>query len=156
MQEGYNCSLEISKWGPELQNGAGAPKKSVASSHWQTGTWHACTIFSPNQLQRKLCPTADSKDFIGCVDHSVNLFSYTMLQKMQPSKPTPHLTLTLTSEIGAEKKVSVQEISSYIYAFSRCFYPKQFTVHSGHTFVLLVYVFPGNRTHNLCTANAML
>ncbi|MGL6084264.1 MAG: hypothetical protein ACRC4N_18165, partial [Gammaproteobacteria bacterium] len=46
-------------------------------------------------------PTADSKDFIGCVNHSVNLISYyTMLQKMLTPKPTPHLTLTLTSEIG--------------------------------------------------------
>ncbi len=44
----------------------------------------------------------------------------------------------------------------YIYAFSRRFYPKQLTVHSGYTFVLSVCVFPGNRTHNLCTANAML
>ncbi len=44
----------------------------------------------------------------------------------------------------------------YIYAFSRRFYPKRLTVHSGYTFVLLVYVFPGNRTHNLCAANAML
>ncbi len=28
-------------------------------------------------------------------------------------------------------------------------------VHSGYTFVLSVCVFPGNRTHNLCAANAM-
>ncbi len=40
---------------------------------------------------------------------------------------------------------------SYIYAFNRCFYPKRLTVHSGYTFF-----FPGNRTHNLCAANAML
>ncbi len=44
----------------------------------------------------------------------------------------------------------------YIYAFSRRFYPKRLTVHSGYTFVLSVHVFPGNRTHNLCAANAML
>ncbi len=44
----------------------------------------------------------------------------------------------------------------YIYAFSRQFYLKQFTVHSGYTFFLSVHVFPGNRTHNLCAANAML
>ncbi len=44
----------------------------------------------------------------------------------------------------------------YIYTFSRRFYPKRLTVHSGYTFVLLVRVFPGNRTHNLCAANAML
>ncbi len=35
-----------------------------------------------------------------------------------------------------------------IYAFSRCFYPKRLTVHSGYTF-LSVCVFPGNWTHNL-------
>ncbi len=40
----------------------------------------------------------------------------------------------------------------YIYAFSRRFYPKQLTVHSGYTFVLSVCVFPGNRTQNLCAA----
>ncbi len=40
--------------------------------------------------------------------------------------------------------------------FSRRFYPKRLTVHSGYTFVLSVCVFPGNRTHNLCAANAML
>ncbi len=44
----------------------------------------------------------------------------------------------------------------YIYAFSRRFYPKRLTVHSGYTFVLWVCVFPGNWTHNLCRANAML
>ncbi len=30
------------------------------------------------------------------------------------------------------------------------------SVHSGYTFVLSVCVFPGNRTHNLCAADAML
>ncbi len=69
-------------------------------------------FFSPNQLQRKLRPTADSKDFIGCVNHSVNLISYTMLQKMLTPKPTPQLTLTLRSEIDAEKIIAFQEISS--------------------------------------------
>ncbi len=29
-------------------------------------------------------------------------------------------------------------------------------MYSGYTFVLSVCVFPGNRTHNLCAANAML
>ncbi len=36
----------------------------------------------------------------------------------------------------------------YIYAFSRRYYPKRLTVHSGYTF-LSVCVFPGNWTHNL-------
>ncbi len=43
----------------------------------------------------------------------------------------------------------------YIYAFSRRFYPKRLTVHSGYTY-FCQYVFPGNQTHNLCAANAML
>ncbi len=43
----------------------------------------------------------------------------------------------------------------YIYAFSRRFYPKRLTVHSDYTFVSVQW-FPGNRTHNLCTTNAML
>ncbi len=33
---------------------------------------------------------------------------------------------------------------------------KWLTVHSGYTYVLSVCVFPGNRSHNLCTANTML
>ncbi len=32
----------------------------------------------------------------------------------------------------------------YIYVFSRCFYPKRLTVHSGYTFFLSVCVVPGN------------
>ncbi len=43
----------------------------------------------------------------------------------------------------------------YIYAFSRRFYPKRLTVHSGYT-LFYQYVFPGNRTHNLCAVNTML
>uniref|UniRef100_A0A8C2PV87 Immunoglobulin C1-set domain-containing protein n=1 Tax=Cyprinus carpio TaxID=7962 RepID=A0A8C2PV87_CYPCA len=37
------------------------------------------------------------------------------------------------------------------HAFSRRFYPKQFTVHSGYNyyFILPVCVFPGNLIHNL-------
>ncbi len=45
---------------------------------------------------------------------------------------------------------------THIFTFSRRFYPKRLTVHSGYTFVLSVCVFPGNWTHNLCTTNAML
>ncbi len=43
----------------------------------------------------------------------------------------------------------------HFYAFSRRFYPKRLTVHSGYT-LFCQYVFPGNWTHNLCAANAML
>ncbi len=45
----------------------------------------------------------------------------------------------------------------YIYAFSRCFYPKQITWHSSYSFYILsALAFPGNRTHDLGVARAML
>ncbi len=49
-----------------------------------------------------------------------------------------------------------KRVLMFCFTFIRCFYPKRLTVHSGYTFVLPVCVFPGNRTHNLCAANAML
>ncbi len=45
----------------------------------------------------------------------------------------------------------------YIYAFSRRFYPKQLTLHSSYSFYILsALAFPGNRTHDLGVASAML
>ncbi len=45
----------------------------------------------------------------------------------------------------------------YIYAFSRRFYPKRLTLHSSYRFYILsALAFPGNRTHDLGVANAML
>ncbi len=46
----------------------------------------------------------------------------------------------------------------YIYAFSRRFYPKRLTLHSSYSFYifLLALAFPGNRTHDLGVASAML
>ncbi len=45
----------------------------------------------------------------------------------------------------------------YIYAFSRRFYPKRLTLHSSYSFYILeALAFPGNRTHDLSVANAML
>ncbi len=45
----------------------------------------------------------------------------------------------------------------YIYAFSRCFYPKGLTLHSSYSFYILsALAFPGNRTHDLGIASAML
>ncbi len=45
----------------------------------------------------------------------------------------------------------------YIYAFSRRFYPKRLTLHSSDSFYILsALAFPGNRTHDLGVANAML
>ncbi len=76
---------------------------------------------------------------------------------------------------GQTTLTQLRNTNIYIYAFSRrfypklcftapvlfhihlcIFYPKQLTAHSVYTFVLSVHVFPGNRTHNLCAANAML
>ncbi len=54
-------------------------------------------------------PTEDAA-FRLRIGHSVNFLHYAT--KMLTPKPTPHLTLTLTSEIGAEKIVAFQEISS--------------------------------------------
>ncbi len=42
----------------------------------------------------------------------------------------------------------------YIYAFSRCFYPKQRTVHSDYT--CFVCVFSGIEPTTFCAANTML
>ncbi len=45
----------------------------------------------------------------------------------------------------------------YIYAFSRRFYPKRLTLRSSYSFYILsALAFPGNRTHDLGVANAML
>ncbi len=45
----------------------------------------------------------------------------------------------------------------YIYAFSRRFYPKQLTVHSSYSFYIIsAFAFPGNQTHDLGVASAML
>ncbi len=45
----------------------------------------------------------------------------------------------------------------YIYAFSRRFYPKRLTLHSSYSFYIeSALAFPGNWTHDLGVANAML
>ncbi len=45
----------------------------------------------------------------------------------------------------------------YIYAFSRRFYPKRLTLHFKLQFYILsALAFPGNRTHDLGVASAML
>ncbi len=53
--------------------------------------------------------------------------------------------------------VLIISIYIYIYAFSRRFYPKRLTLHSSDSFYILsALAFPGNRTHDLGVANAML
>ncbi len=71
------------------------------------------------------------------------------------SKFGRHLNL-INSKSDSAYRFRFSSIYIYIYAFSRRFYPKRLTVHSGYTFILSVCVFPGNRTHNFCAANAML
>ncbi len=51
----------------------------------------------------------------------------------------------------------VYNIYIYIYAFSRRFYPKRLTLHSSYSFYILsTLAFPGNQTHDLGVASAML
>ncbi len=62
-------------------------------------------------------------------------------------------TCNVTLELDQNKTIS----DIYIYAFSRRFYPKRLTVHSGYTFFLSVCAFPGIWTHDLlrCSRNAL-
>ncbi len=79
------------------------------------------------------------------------------------SQPTGGFKKTGNSEQYAFKKVNIEErviviyIYIYIYAFSRRFYPKRLTLHSSYSFYIeSALAFPGNRTHDLGVANAML
>ncbi len=46
---------------------------------------------------------------------------------------------------------------TFTFTFIRRFYPKRLTLHSSHSFYILsALAFPGNRTHDLGVANAML
>ncbi len=59
---------------------------------------------------------------------------------------------TQEMEHNCSEQINMQTacIYIYIYAFSRRFYPKRLTVHSGYTlFFLPVCVFPGKWTHDL-------
>ncbi len=88
-----------SKTGWELQNRAWLPPidRQAHDTHAQ--------FFLPINFSANSAPQLILKILL-VVSITVNLMSYyTMLQKMLTPKPTPHLTLTLTCEIGAEKKV---------------------------------------------------
>ncbi len=52
--------------------------------------------------------------------------------------------------------VSLLFLIIYIYAFSRRFYPKRLTVHSGYTHFVSMCVYLGIEPTTLCAANAML
>ncbi len=64
-------------------------------------------------------------------------------------------------EVHSDHSLTITErqtgIYIYIYAFSRRFYPKRLTLHSSYSFgILSALAFPGNRTHDLGVASAML
>ncbi len=55
------------------------------------------------------------------------------------------------------RPIVVSFIYIYIYAFSRHFYPKRLTLHASYSFYILsALAFPGNGTHDLGIASAML
>ncbi len=54
------------------------------------------------------------------------------------------------------RRDTTQHYIIYIYAFSRRFYPKRLTVHSGYTFYFINMCFLGIEPTTFCAANAML
>ncbi len=55
------------------------------------------------------------------------------------------------------RPIVVPFIYIYIYAFSRRFYPKRLTLHASYSFYILsALAFPGNGTHDIGIASAML
>ncbi len=88
--------------------------------------------------------------------------AWTRVFKHCSFKTTDFKPLKQTTELYAcTVSVSVWEERTffyiYIYAFSRRFYPKRLTLHSSYNFYILsALAFPGNRTHDLGVASAML
>ncbi len=73
-----------------------------------------------------------------------------MMPSMKCSSPTP-------AALMQPHIRTLPYIYIYIYAFSRRFYPKRLTVHSSDSFYIWsALAFPGNRTHDLGVASAML
>ncbi len=62
------------------------------------------------------------------------------------------MTVTIFHECSF---ISHNDIQIYIYAFSRCFYPKRLAVHSGYNFFSSMCV-PWIEPTTFCAANAML
>ncbi len=89
---------------------------------------------------------------------SISLLSYTPSRSLRSASSLLFYQLSCKHKTMGERFIQSPQImeGTYIYILSRRFYPKRLTVHSGYTFVLSVCVFPGNQTHNLCAANAML
>ncbi len=77
-------------------------------------------------------------------------------QKQEPKREKQHSASPLLSRAESHVQELVY-IYIYIYAFRRRFYPKRLTLHSSYSFYILsALAFPGNRTHDLGVANAML
>ncbi len=144
---------------PEAQKSSQAMRHSLPKRiSYSSAT--SCPRPSPNQQTAKPVPTAlesqppeDRRDR----GRSRSAWCYPF-PKRQGSRPKIALDPApqKSSWTARQKEEGPESHYIYIYAFSRRFYPKRLTVHSGYTFVLSVHVFPGNRTHNLCAANAML
>ncbi len=65
--------------------------------------------------------------------------------------------ITVQELDAAVKRANLVNLHFTFYAFSRRFYPKRLTLHSSYSFYILsALAFPGNRTHDLGVANAML
>ncbi len=73
------------------------------------------------------------------------------------SLPSKNYKKTGTKSIRQVCKNHVMSLKEYIYiyAFSRCFYPKRLTVHSGYTFFVCVCSL-GIEPTTFCAPNAML
>ncbi len=112
---------------------------------------------------RLLCRDTNSDQYkIGFVCYCSKHVSVQLYTRIRPFclksrivGKSPIMTHAYNSQRSSKTPILFNTNYIYIYAFSRRFYPKRLTVHSGYTFFLSVCV-PGNRTHNLCTANAML
>ncbi len=86
-------------------------------------------------------------------NQKIQIFNYLVGMKRCISilKSASHSATLSFQRTLTEKKSLV-----YIYAFSRRFYPKV-QVHSSYSFYIIsAFAFPGNRTHDLGVASAML
>ncbi len=63
-----------------------------------------------------------------------------VLQEFSEENKEVIFRISNTSVVSIQAGVLLKDKNIYIYTFSRCFYPKRLTVHSGYTFVLSVCV----------------
>ncbi len=114
----------------------------------------------PHAPQTHITPTsykAAHKRPLSLTLHQWILLSLSECQHSgEPPRPTVSGTCTGCFRIELKNQTQIY-IYIYIYAFSRRFYPKRLTLHSSDSFYILsALAFPGNRTHDLGVANAML